>query len=210
MASKNPGLSRAELTALATNSHLAVCEFLNAPGILSILKDKLGKSKERSLLELMLRSKVPFEVKDREVALGKDPIVAKSTVSTAAQRLNEVLQKVSKQFRVLEEAEVAVAIPRRKGGAQVGYYFGCCRDIDGSYLDPEDVAQLLQKAFQIWKENNDKKECSGIGKYICDFGDFIEDRTREFVGRKFIFDSIDIFIEEHQSGYFFVRGDPGY
>lgn len=38
-------------------------------------------------------------------------------------------------------------------------------------------------------------EVGGIGKYICDFGDFIEDRTREFIGRKFVFDSIDVFIK---------------
>ena len=48
-----------------------------------------------------------------------------------------------------------------------------------------------------------------LSEYLCDFKDFMEDRTEGFVGRKFVFDAIDEFIEHNECGYFFVLGDPG-
>ena len=37
----------------------------------------------------------------------------------------------------------------------------------------------------------------------------IEDKTREFVGRDYVFDSITDFIDNNTSGYFVLEGDPG-
>ena len=37
----------------------------------------------------------------------------------------------------------------------------------------------------------------------------IEDKTREFVGRDYVFDSIAGFIDNNPSGYFVLEGDPG-
>ena len=37
----------------------------------------------------------------------------------------------------------------------------------------------------------------------------IEDKTREFVGRDYVFDSIAGFIDDNPSGYFVLEGDPG-
>lgn len=48
-----------------------------------------------------------------------------------------------------------------------------------------------------------------IGERIRDFGDLIEERTRAFVGRQFVFDEIDQFFDDHTQGYFLLRGDPG-
>ena len=48
-----------------------------------------------------------------------------------------------------------------------------------------------------------------IQDQIADFTTFIEDRTRGFVGRQFVFDAFDEFVRSHDNGYFLVTGDPG-
>ncbi|MHA2062430.1 MAG: ATP-binding protein, partial [Candidatus Sifarchaeia archaeon] len=209
MKKKEPRLSRAELGALAQKSHLAICDFLNKPGILSALKGEFVESAELTLLKIMLKSKCPFEVKDKEVELGKD-LVAKSTVSAAAKRLDDVLRKFSKQFQVLTKEEIVISIPRKKGGAQVGYFLCCLSNIDDGYLDPEDTTKYLRKAYQKWKEGSEDQLIGNAFKnYICEFSSFIEDRTRDFVGREFVFEAIEKFIKNNESGYFLIRGDPG-
>lgn len=42
-----------------------------------------------------------------------------------------------------------------------------------------------------------------------EFKTVIEDKTQIFCGRKFVFDAITEFIEDHQSGYFTILGDAG-
>lgn len=44
---------------------------------------------------------------------------------------------------------------------------------------------------------------------IRDFTRYIEEKTHGFVGRQFVFDAVQQFIDTHPRGYFFVRGDPG-
>ncbi|MEO1807933.1 MAG: hypothetical protein AAFU33_24190 [Bacteroidota bacterium] len=48
-----------------------------------------------------------------------------------------------------------------------------------------------------------------IKTQIRDFTRLIEDKTRDFVGRQFVFDAIQKFVAENPRGYFFVRGEPG-
>jgi hypothetical protein len=49
----------------------------------------------------------------------------------------------------------------------------------------------------------------GVRDHVRDVTALIEDKTRGFVGRRFVFDALDDFIAGTDSGYFFVRGDPG-
>jgi len=44
---------------------------------------------------------------------------------------------------------------------------------------------------------------------IRDFSDLIEEKTRDFVGRTFVFDAFERFAAVNPRGYFFIRGDPG-
>lgn len=44
---------------------------------------------------------------------------------------------------------------------------------------------------------------------IRDFTRYIEEKTRGFVGRQFVFDAVGQFVNNNPRGYFFVRGDPG-
>ena len=48
-----------------------------------------------------------------------------------------------------------------------------------------------------------------INTQIRDFSWYIEEKTKDFVGRKFVFDAFEQFCREHTAGYFFVKGDPG-
>jgi len=57
------------------------------------------------------------------------------------------------------------------------------------------------------EEYNSSKEF--FKDYRISFDSFIEERTREFVGRRFVFNAINEFIKNNRCGYFFVRGDPG-
>ncbi len=50
---------------------------------------------------------------------------------------------------------------------------------------------------------------TSIRDEIRDFTRYIEEKTRGFVGRQFVFDAVQQFIDTHPRGYFFVRGDPG-
>lgn len=45
--------------------------------------------------------------------------------------------------------------------------------------------------------------------YIEEYNDLLKNKIRNFVGRKFIFNEIDHFVDSHDWGYFFVVGKPG-
>lgn len=45
--------------------------------------------------------------------------------------------------------------------------------------------------------------------HFTDFTAYVEDKTDGFVGRRFVFDALDNFLDEEDSGYFVIRGDPG-
>lgn len=44
---------------------------------------------------------------------------------------------------------------------------------------------------------------------VRDFSGLIAEKTQGFVGRRFVFEAIDEFIESRGCGYFVIRGDPG-
>jgi hypothetical protein len=41
------------------------------------------------------------------------------------------------------------------------------------------------------------------------FADLLIDKTKDFVGREFVFSAIDNFMTTHRKGYFIIEGDPG-
>ncbi len=49
----------------------------------------------------------------------------------------------------------------------------------------------------------------GIRDQIRDYSRYIEEKTRGFVGRQFVFDAIKQFTQQNSRGYFIIRGDPG-
>ena len=41
------------------------------------------------------------------------------------------------------------------------------------------------------------------------FADLLIDKTRDFIGREYVFSAIDAFLATHEKGYFILEGDPG-
>jgi transcriptional regulator with XRE-family HTH domain len=60
-------------------------------------------------------------------------------------------------------------------------------------LPPGDSVQLAEQRFAGWDP----------------FNDFIEDRTRDFVGRGYVFAAVKEFLTAASKGYFIIEGDPG-
>lgn len=50
---------------------------------------------------------------------------------------------------------------------------------------------------------------SGLAKRHISFVSLIADKTEGFVGRQFVFDALDSFLQKNQSGYFVIQGEPG-
>lgn len=48
-----------------------------------------------------------------------------------------------------------------------------------------------------------------LSQKLISFSDFIEERTKGFIGRQFVFDALDAFMRASPSGYFIVKGEPG-
>ncbi|MDM8528508.1 hypothetical protein QUF58_09895 [Anaerolineales bacterium HSG24] len=68
----------------------------------------------------------------------------------------------------------------------------------------QDVARLRQDMEKLLANTT-----PNIRKRIYDFSNLIEEKTRDFVGRAFVFQAIDAFIDNNPRGYFFIRGEPG-
>ncbi len=49
----------------------------------------------------------------------------------------------------------------------------------------------------------------GIREHIRDFSPYIAEKTSDFVGRRFLFQEIQAFIDTNTRGYFLLSGDPG-
>lgn len=55
------------------------------------------------------------------------------------------------------------------------------------------------------------KATGPLARHICNFDAFIDDRTRGFMGRQFVFEKIGAFLADQRtpSGYLLITGDPG-
>lgn len=74
-------------------------------------------------------------------------------------------------------------------------------------VEPGDLAPELVGQFAEESEEGTK----ALRKWINSFWALIEDKTADFVGRKFVFDALDGFVADGgtPSGYFIIRGQPG-
>ena len=72
-------------------------------------------------------------------------------------------------------------------------------------------AYALREASQPHRANgpSTRGQDDTVTKYVIDFGDYIDDKTTGFAGRRFVFETLDQFLLENPSGYFLIRGDPG-
>ena len=52
-------------------------------------------------------------------------------------------------------------------------------------------------------------ENTGIASKHIGFQPLIADKTNNFVGREFVFEALDMFLQENASGYYLILGEPG-
>lgn len=48
-----------------------------------------------------------------------------------------------------------------------------------------------------------------VNSQVRDFTWYIQEKTHDFVGRKFVIDKVETFLKENKRGYYILRGDPG-
>ena len=91
--------------------------------------------------------------------------------------------------------------------------------IDKAHIPPDTVAQSL-RAIEVIKlleqESNGLEPLEilladnmGISVTTSQFQTLIKDKTKDFVGREYVFDAIQAFIQENQKGYLTIIADPG-
>jgi hypothetical protein len=169
-----------------------------------MVRDRLGPSSELTLFQAMCRSASPVES-----SLFEEYIGVTSAVSAAAKRLSEFVERFSQEFPMLREEHVTITIPRKRGHVQVGYHFACWNALLKEYVPPEDAKRLLEKAWIEWAQIGTGTRAGAFEQHLRKSADFIKDRTRDFVGRKFVFKAVRTFVRSHDCGYFFIKGDPG-
>lgn len=81
----------------------------------------------------------------------------------------------------------------------------------GGFAQPYTLERVADALGEDPKEllGDGASEESLLSKHLCDFSDYIEDRTKDFIGRGYVLDAIDEFVANNDCGYFFVKGDPG-
>ena len=79
--------------------------------------------------------------------------------------------------------------------------------------DSEFLAWLKQKYQERWKIQGSQASVTGAiaseRGWRSRFQALIEDKTKDFVGREYVFDAIANFLTNQPNGYFIIEGDPG-
>jgi transcriptional regulator with XRE-family HTH domain len=134
-----------------------------------------------------------------------DKKVAKSRLDGAKLRLLRENLGLSMEELAIETEKLA----DRDGGAAISAKT-IWRIENGAGAHPRTIARLAA-ALSVEPEDllRDGASKASLAESIQRFDDLIGDRTRDFVGRRFVFDAMDRFISENECGYFLIRGDPG-
>lgn len=72
----------------------------------------------------------------------------------------------------------------------------------------EPIKKFHSVQYRDLIESFNKAE-TGVKENILDFTSLIGEKTRDFVGRKYIFEGIDRFLSQNEQGYFILKGEPG-
>jgi serine/threonine-protein kinase len=126
---------------------------------------------------------------------------------TISENLNQILNRIKKGQQTDEDIAVLLQGLLAEDGqvaTQLGKYnvnIGEAKDIqigDRTYLEFNNEAmQALIRTIQK------------PSTFFSQFQSLIQDKTEGFVGREYVFDTIQAFIQENKKGYFTIIGDPG-
>ena len=107
-------------------------------------------------------------------------------------------ERICKGVNLYVECLQSALLPVKDFGLRIIHYAlkEIGKDVKGIKAD---VKLLLEQA----------KANQQLNKHIIDFDTLIAEKTKDFVGRQFVFDALDSFLSEEKSGYFVIRGEPG-
>ncbi len=127
----------------------------------------------------------------RSVRLDGQKVIGHRTARNLTQ--DGLAEKADLSKRTIETVEAGEPVSRATLAA-LARYFKC---------EPNEL--LLNEA------PCETPACQALTPYEKSFDALIEDRTRDFTGRDFVFDEIDRFVNDPHvpSGYLLIRGDPG-
>jgi hypothetical protein len=139
------------------------------------------------------------------------------------QRWKEAVDHPQQGYNFYEEAKILVEyVEKELRGTEVFRSVFDAKSIDAIAASAEESAESLgniEKKLEGLTALFDARfgqladtfagVSSGIRDQIYDFTSYIEEKTRSFVGRRWIFDAIDKFMSKNRRGYFFLIGDPG-
>jgi Domain of unknown function (DUF4062) len=80
------------------------------------------------------------------------------------------------------------------------------------FTDPNELASLVLQGLRAWESTVPaplSDTPNALQRASIDFSGFIADKSMGFVGRRFVFDAINTFVEQAPGGYFVIRGEPG-
>ncbi len=165
------------------------------PAIVKMLKERTGISYKATISRMsdllgweytIDRFNRKFRAKQPARSYDTDELVALIKVYTSP-LIADRRCTVDEAFRLFDLAN----IPRR----------------DFQQLEAIFPGEVVQRQWRHYQNN--PAELARIRRLIRNFDGYIDDKTRNFVGRQFVFDAIQQFVEANSSGYFIIRGDPG-
>jgi serine/threonine-protein kinase len=148
----------------------------------------------------------PEALKVAVSALLEESQPSKTAEITLSGDLSPILDRIA--YGSHTEADTAtlrqlLSARDRQVAAQFGKYninIGQGQEIqigDRTYLDNDEAMQALIRAIQK------------PSTVLSQFQSLIQDKTEGFVGREYVFDAMQAFIQENKKGYFTIIGDPG-
>jgi len=123
--------------------------------------------------------------------------VRDSAACIFSEKLYEQLAKNASLDAAVAEGRLAIqTVAAEAGGSPVSWA------IPALYARSQD-GRLFQHGF------SPETSPEAVRSEILSFATLIRDRTAGFVGRRWLSERIDSFVQEHDSGFFLIRGDPG-
>lgn len=118
---------------------------------------------------------------------------------TLIRYIKEELQ-ASEVFRPVFEEKALSAI--NENAATAGEVLGNIEDqiVELRHMMDSHFGELMWSFAGGWMD---------IHTQIRDFSWYIQEKTRDFIGRRYVFDQVEAFIQENPRGYFIIKGDPG-
>jgi len=127
-----------------------------------------------------------------------------SSTQHSQRRLNELqthYDLLSEKISTLRKADAIETDPAGK--------FKLKEQTKQAEAERDEIQKQMEALEKITSKLDFARVSVGIREQIQDYSLFIEEKTRGFVGRQFVFEAVDQFVQANPRGYFFIRGDPG-